>query len=412
MKAAISTIQYLGVTRGSPASDGLALDDMANRYDVEDARVRTQHVCPSPFDVIVFQLSGGSTGLPKIIPRVHGEYLAQAQATARRYQLTEDDVCLWTLPLIHNAGMLLMVLPTVLQRRKAIIQPRFDIQIFLNAIAQYRVTFSGSIGPIAPRLLELQDIRSYDLTSLKQFFCMSRADVMEQHVGVTCINQFGITEGLILASSPTDGDEARHRSNGRPTAAADEIRLLQPDSEIEVQPGETGELCFRGASRFMGYFGEVDTDRAAFTADGFFRAGDLMKELCIGGQSYYVFEGRIKDNINRGGEKIGAEELERLLASHAAIADVRVTAMPDRIYGEKVCAFVIVRPGFVAPTVSQVGEFLLGLGLAKYKLPERIEQLAEFPLTSVGKVDKVRLRAMISEKLTAETGEQKANAGQ
>ncbi len=402
MRDATNSITYLGVTRGPASADVLRLDDMADRYERESALQQTQPYQPSAADVIVFQLSGGSTGLPKVIPRMHGEYLAQANAVARRYELTGDDVCLWTLPLIHNAGMLLIVIPTIVQRRAAVIQPRFELQSFLQSISQYRVTFSGSIGPIAPRLLELRDIRRYDLQSLRQFFCMSRADAMEGHAGVKCINQYGITEGLIMASAPSDSSAARHDTNGWPTGALDEIRLLHPGSEHVAIPGESGELCFRGASCFTGYFNEPCRDPTAHTEDGFFRTGDLMKEVRLRGRSYFLFEGRLRDNINRGGEKIGAEEIEKLLSGYPGISDARVTAMPDQIYGEKVCAFVIMRRGCKIPTVADFGQYLLGLGLAKYKLPERIEPVADFPLTSVGKVDKARLRAMIAEKISAE----------
>ncbi len=114
------------------------------------------------------------------------------------------------------------------------------------------------------------------------------------------------------------------------------------------------------------------------------------------------FEGRIKDNINRGGEKIGAEELENLIASHPDVLDARVVAMSDKIYGEKVCAYVVPRPGRNAPGVKALGEFLLEAGIAKYKLPERIESIPAFPVTRVGKVDKAAMRGGHRGKLAAE----------
>ena len=116
----------------------------------------------------------------------------------------------------------------------------------------------------------------------------------------------------------------------------------------------------------------------------------------------YSFEGRIKDNINRGGEKIGAEEVEGFVAQHPDIADVRVVAMPDSFYGEKACAYVIMHAGRPLPSLKELGEFLIGKGIAKYKIPERIETVDAFPLTRVGKVDKAKMRAMIAEKLAEE----------
>ena len=168
--------------------------------------------------------------------------------------------------------------------------------------------------------------------------------------------------------------------------------------------GEIGELAFRGPSTLVGYFADPKANETSFTSDGFFRTGDLLRAFEVDGAVNYSFEGRIKDNINRGGEKIGAEELENLIAAHPDVLDSRVVAMPDKIYGEKVCAYVVPTPGHGTPNVKSLGEFLLKAGLAKYKLPERIESIAAFPVTRVGKVDKAAMRADIAKKLAAEEG--------
>jgi non-ribosomal peptide synthetase component E (peptide arylation enzyme) len=395
MRAAIPAIKHLIVTRGAAGQDELSLEELATRYSADASRAAVNPFDPNPDDVVAFQLSGGSTGLPKIIPRMHAEYLGSAAALGRRYELTSEDTALWTLPLIHNAGILFVVLPVVLSKRTVIALPRFEIREFLEAVARHRVTFSGSIGPVAPRMLEFEQIRSFDLSSLRQFFSLSRSDAVERHVGVICGNMFGITEGLLLASAPSEPSEARHGSVGWPVSKGDEIRLLEIGGDKEVTPGAVGELCFRGPSSLMGYFNDPSANTSAFTSDGFFRSGDLLRAFVLDGRTYYVFEGRIKDNINRGGEKIGAEEIESVVSAHPCVADVRVVPMPDPIYGEKVCAFIILRPGKALPTLAELGEFLIEQGLAKYKLPERIEEITAFPTTSVGKVDKAKLRAMI-----------------
>ena len=251
--------------------------------------------------------------------------------------------------------------------------------------------------------MEYPRIGDHDLSSLRQFFTLSRADALEAHVGIVSGNMFGITEGLLTASAPSDPQEARHRGCGRATSPGDEIRLLKPGSEEEVAFGEVGELAFRGPSTLVGYFADPKANEAAFTSDGFFRTGDLLRAFEVNGVVGYTFEGRIKDNINRGGEKIGAEELENLIAAHPDVLDSRVVAMPDKIYGEKVCAYVVPKPGHAAPSVKSLGEFLLKAGIAKYKLPERIESIAAFPVTRVGKVDKAALRRE-AERLTAAGG--------
>ncbi|MFN3347453.1 AMP-binding protein [Pseudorhodoplanes sp.] len=407
MKDALPQVQHLIITRGQ-AQNACSLEELAIKYDGKIAREKVRPYDPSPDDVILFQLSGGSTGLPKIIPRFHSEYLGSALALAQAYELDENDIGMWALPLIHNAGMLFTVIPTTVTRRTNVILSNFDVEKFLAAIPAHRVTFTGSIGPVAPRLIEHPRVRDFDLSSLRQFFTLSRADALEAHTGIVSGNMFGITEGLLTACGPSDPADARHRGCGRPVAAGDEIRLLKPTTEEEVALGDVGELTFRGPSTLVGYYNDPKANEACFTSDGFFRTGDLMRAFKVGEQTHYSFEGRIKDNINRGGEKIGAEELEGLIAGHPDILDARVVAMPDRIYGEKVCAYVVPKPGHTAPDVKTLGVFLLEAGLAKYKLPERVESISAFPVTRVGKVDKAAMRADIAKKLADEEAMQSA----
>ncbi len=403
--AAVAGLTHLYVLRGDAGPGEFSLEDLTDRYTAAEARARVRPYDPDPEDVVAFQMSGGSTGLPKLIPRFHAEYLGSAAALSRRWELDGKDKSLWTLPLIHNAGTLILVLPMVLDSRTSIIMPRFDVTDFLETVERRAVTFSGSIGPVAPRLLEFEDIGRFDLSQLRQFFSLNRADAVEAHTSVNVHTMFGITEGLLMGSAPSDTAQARHGTVGWPVAAADEVRLLEPGSEREVPLGEVGELCFLGPSTVTAYFADADATAASFTSDGFFRTGDLVRAHALNGRTYYSFEGRIKDNINRGGEKIGAEEVENVVAAHPAVADVRVVAMPDDVYGEKVCAYIIVRPGHELPTVAELGRFVAEKGLAKYKTPERIEPIDAFPVTSVGKVDKVRMRQIIADKLAAEATE-------
>ena len=394
---------------GGERAGTLSLDRMARAYDVAEARALTAPVRPGVMDVAVFQLSGGSTSLPKIIPRMHGEYLGATLQLSTRYGLDGDDVSLWGLPLVHNAGTLFVVLPVGLEGRTLVLMPRLDMPEMLRLVAEHRVTFSGSIGPVAAKLLEMNDLHSYDLGSLRQFFSLTRADAVEAHVGKPVGQMFGMTEGMVFAASPDAPAAMRHHTVGHPVSPGDQVRLLAPSEDREVAFGEVGEMCFRGPSTLTGYFADPATSAASFTPDGFFRSGDLMRAHEIGGTVCYSFEGRLKDNINRGGEKIGAEEIEGLIAGHPDVADCRVVAMPDPMYGEKACAFLILREGRPALTVQSLGDFLLQTGIAKFKLPERVEVIEEFPLTRVGKVDKAAMRKMAAE--FAETGAPETVAG-
>ncbi len=401
LAAACPGLQHV-VAVGGEHEGAAPLAAMAVGFDAAEARARTVHVAPGILDVATFQLSGGSTSLPKVIPRMHGEYLGATIQLSERYGLTGDDVTLWGLPLVHNAGTLFAVLPVGLEGRTLVLQPRLDMPEMLRLVGEHRVTFSGSIGPVAAKLLEVKDLHNYDIGSLKQFFALTGAKAVEAHVGVPVGQMFGMTEGMVFAAAPATPAALRHGTVGYPVSPGDEIRLLHPGEETEVPFGSVGELCFRGPNTITAYFNDAATTAASFTTDGFFRSGDLMRAQRIEGIVCYSFEGRLKDNINRGGEKIGAEEVEALVVQHPDIMDCRVVAMPDKMFGEKACAFLIMREGRDAPDVKRLGEFLLTKGIAKFKLPERVEAIDGFPLTRVGKVDKARMRALIQEMVAAE----------
>jgi non-ribosomal peptide synthetase component E (peptide arylation enzyme) len=275
----------------------------------------------------------------------------------------------------------------------------------LDLIAEHRVTHALSIGPIAPQLMAYPDIASHDLSSLKLFSTMSRADSLEKHLGLPCSNLYGITEGLLLGSPADAPDAVRHATQGSSGCADDEIRLFKPTLDELAPEGEVGELCFRGPSSLTGYFANPQANQSSFTRDGFYRTGDMVKAHRIDGVLYYSFEGRLHDNVNRGGEKIGCEEVEAHVSQHPAVSDAKLVAMPDPFYGEKACVFIIPRPGHQAPDVKELAQFLIGRGLAKYKCPERVESLEEFPLTRVGKVDKPAMKRRIAQMLEQEAPE-------
>ena len=369
---------------------------------LQEARNLLSKVRMSAQDCFVFQLSGGSTGVPKIIPRFHGEYLAHCDAWNRMHGMDESSMAIWSLPIVHNAGQIFAYMAAIHWGRTTVLTSRIDIPHILEMCERYRVTNAMSIGPIAPALLAYKDLARHDLSSLRYFVAFSRADAIEAHLEVKASNLYGITEGLVLISHPDDPPEARFGTQGRVGYTNEEVRIVVPGEEREVKPGEVGELCFRGPSSLRGYYNAPEQTRETLTADGFVRTGDLARAHRIEGRLYYSFEGRLKDNINRGGEKFGTEEVENLVRSHPAVADVAVVAMPDEMLIERACAWVVVRPGMPAPDVKSLGAFLEQKGLARFKLPERIELVQAFPVTRVGKLDKAALRKAIAEKIAAE----------
>ncbi|HXM81514.1 MAG TPA: AMP-binding protein [Burkholderiales bacterium] len=398
MQQKVPSLRHLIVARGKNDQQKQLIQSIS----LEKARKHLSKVQLSPEDCFVFQLSGGSTGVPKIIPRFHGEYLAHCDSWNKMHGMEESSVAIWSLPIVHNAGQIFGYMGAIHWGRTTVLTSRIDIAHILDMIAKYRVTNAMSIGPIAPQLLAYKDLAKHDLSSLRYFVAFSRADAIEAHLGVKSANLYGITEGLVLISHPDDPPRARHLTQGRPGYTAEEIRILKAGTEEEVTQGEVGELCFRGPSSLRGYYNAPEQTRETLTADGFFRTGDLAKAHRIEGRLYYSFEGRLKDNINRGGEKFGTEEVENFIRQHPAVADVAMVAMPDEMLIERACAYLVVRPGMKAPDARALGAFLERLGLAKFKFPERIELVESFPVTRVGKLDKAQLRKNIADKLARE----------
>jgi|TARA_A100001391_G_scaffold73585_1_gene47440 non-ribosomal peptide synthetase component E (peptide arylation enzyme) len=398
-------IEHIVVVRGDAPEGTSSLQTLLESMSLSKARERLKAVELGPRDVLTFQLSGGSTGLPKIIPRFHGEYLGHSAAFSQCYKINSDSRIIWSLPIIHNAGQLYALMPPIVLGLTSVLMPKVDIERMLQLIEEHKVTHGLSIGPIAPQLIAYKNIGQHDISSLQLFVTMSRSGKLQEHLNVPCSNLYGITEGLLMGCAPDEPEFARHHTQGASGCPFDEIRLLDPESERQVESGTMGELCFRGPSSLLAYYGDEEATRKSLTSDGFFRTGDMVIEHLVDGKSYYAFQGRLRDNINRGGEKIGCEEVEGFISRHPSVSDAKLVAMPDPFYGEKACAYLILREGLDAPDVKSLGEYLVAQGLAKFKCPERIEVVDAFPVTRVGKVDKVAMRKEIAGKLAAEQAE-------
>jgi hypothetical protein len=212
---------------------------------------------------------------------------------------------------------------------------------------------------------------------------------------------FGMAEGLLNYTRLDDPEDEIVETQGRPCSPDDEIRVVDEEGR-DVPPGEPGELLARGPYTIRGYYNVPEHNQRAFTPDGFYRSGDIVR-LSPGGN--LVVEGRAKDLINRGGEKISAEEVENLVLAHPSVFNAAAVAMPDPVLGERTCVYVILRPG-AGLTLTELVTFLEAQQIARFKLPERLEVVEKFPLTNVGKVSKKDLREDIARKLASERAAQ------
>ncbi|WP_078578267.1 (2,3-dihydroxybenzoyl)adenylate synthase [Salipaludibacillus agaradhaerens] len=351
-------------------------------------------------DVAFFQLSGGSTGLPKMIARTHNEYMYSLRMSADVCQLDETSVYLAVLPAAHNYPLSSPgVLGTMYAGGKVVLSKGASPDEAFPLIEQERVTITAIVPPLALIWLEAVPTRHYDLSSLRVLqvggskLSAEAAKKVTPVFGCTLQQVYGMAEGLVNYTRLNDSDDVIIQTQGKPMSVYDDIRVVD-EEDNEVAQGEIGELLTRGPYTIRGYYKAEEHNEKAFTADGYYRTGDLVR---VSEDGYITVIDRVKDQINRAGEKIAAEEVENYLLAHPAVRDVAIVAMPDKWLGEKSCAFVISRDQDLKET--DLIAFLRTEGLADYKMPDRIEWMANFPKTAIGKVNKKELRRLIKVKL-------------
>jgi len=402
MQAQVPTLRRVLQARGTPHDGVLHLQTLIESISDHEARARLAKVELDPFQVAVFQLSGGTTGVPKIIPRMHNDYVCNMRAVASWLGYRSDDVLFMPLPMVHNLNMGCCFGPFLLSGGTVTMAPDLRPETLISLIADERPTWLVLNGPIVARLETAIADGTVDFSNVHGVITPSGAAKMRALLGAPVYHIFGMTEGVIMLTHAGDPPEALDSTVGRPVSAHDEVRILVPGTEEDVKPGETGEPVFKGPYTLHGYYQAEERNREAFTRDGFYRSGDLMAERIIDGQRYYAFMGRLKDVISRGGEKINAEEVELAVSMHPAVAAAAVVGMPDPVFDEKVCAFLVLREGQSAPSLVELGAFLAQYGLAKFKWPERIEAVPAFPTTLSGKLSKPALRELLVQRMRSD----------
>lgn len=365
---------------------------------------RLDEIRIDPTDPAIFQLSGGTTGIPKLIPRTHNDYAYNSKQASVVCDITGDSVILVVLPIAHNLPLACPGIQGALfNGGRAVVSASTKPEDMCRTIERYKVTHLKVVPALLIRLINDPVVtgHKYDLSSLaciqsggQRLQPETRLRSRELIPTAFIQENFGMSEGMLMFVRRDDPEDVRLETVGRPICADDEVRLLD-DEDNEVPPGEVGELCARGPYTLRGYFGVPDYNARAFTSDGFYRSGDLMRRHPSGN---YMVEGRKKDLINRGGEKISAEEIENLILSHPAVKNVACIPVPDPDLGERMCACVILRDG-MRLDFEELKAFLLGKEIAKFKLPERMEIMGDFPLSTFGKVSKKVLVETVTAKM-------------
>jgi 2,3-dihydroxybenzoate-AMP ligase len=385
--------------RGMTSFSSLLDDPLeARRAASSLGRLKPQAESPA-----VFQLSGGSTGLPKVIPRTHNDYLYNSSLLSAKSGFDAGGVALIAIPMMHNFSLAGAVQPGLLKGSKIVLAPRADAETICGLIERERVTWICAVPAMVIDWLNAPGFRRANLTSLRSLAVGGArlnpepARRVLQELGPVLTQVYGMAEGLCCTTQRDDPEEVIIETQGRPLSEGDEFKIV--DSELnEVAPGDPGELITRGPYTIRGYFKAAEHNHAAFTPGGFYRTGDTVRLHSSGN---FIVEGRTKDLINRGGEKISAEEIENLILTHPAVSNTAVVAMPDPVLGERTCAYVVLRGG-TSLNLGQLCVFLEQKRIARFKLPERLEVIEALPTTAVGKISKKDLRDDVTRKLNHE----------
>lgn len=372
------------------------------------------HVCAD--DVVTIVWTSGSEGRPKGIPRSHAQWLVSAGTIAEACSMPEGVRLLSARPLVTHGAMSGTILPWLHTGGTVVLHQPFSLELYVRQLRDERIGFT-SIAPAIlvsmladPSLLDGVDFkRLHTIGSGSAPLSPSLIEEFEARFGARIVNFFGSTEGVSLASTPADVPDPAQRATlfprfgvqgfewAYPTATFLETRLVDPETgEVLTTPGRPGELRVRGPVVFDGYFNDARLTAGAFDQEGFYRSGDLF-EIAGDREQFYRYVGRIKDIIVRGGFNISAAEVEILVAAFPGVKEVGVVGVPDPRLGERICAFIAMRPGIPAPSLATLIDFLKNsLHVANLKLPEKLVVVESLPRNANTKVDKAQLRKLIS----------------
>jgi 2,3-dihydroxybenzoate-AMP ligase len=356
---------------------------------------------PSAADqVAFFQLSGGSTGVPKLIPRTHDDYYYSVRRSAEICRLTSESRYLCALPAPHNFPLSSPGALGVFHAGGTVVMARNpSADLCFDLIRRHKVNFTAIVPTVASLWLDAaaNDSREAPNLTVMQVGGARLSETVARQIVTTfgCRLQqvFGMAEGLVNYTGLDDDPEHIFTTQGRPMSPDDELKVVDADGE-EVAAGEVGELLTRGPCTIRGYYRSPEHNARAFDEDGFYHTGDLVEMTADG---YVRVVGRKKDQINRGGEKIPAEEIENLLLQHRAVVHAALISMPDSLMGERSCAYIVANDAALRPIALR--KHLRSQGIAEFKLPDRFEFIDQMPLTAFGKVDKQTLRDDIQAKL-------------
>jgi acyl-CoA synthetase len=353
-------------------------------------------------DVWLLNSTSGTTGLPKVVMHDQARWFAFHDLAAAAGALSSDDVFMSVLPAPFGFGIWTAhVTPTVLGA-PCVVMPKFDADECLALIERERVTVLAAVSTQFVMLLEAASAAHRDLTSLRVMFTggemvpYQRAAEFEDRTGSSVLQFYGSNEtGALSRTTLADDREHRLRTAGRVIPDM-HVRLFDDDGGDVTASGGPGIAACKGAVNCLGYYEDPEANARLYTDDGWMLSGDYCT---VDDDGYLTVAGRASDFIVRGGKNISAAQVEDEVSTHVAVALAAAVAMPDPVFGERVCVYVEQRPGTDALTLEVVCAHLDERGVGKELWPERLEVVDALPRSSGGKVAKGDLRDDIRRRL-------------
>ena len=345
-------------------------------------------------------LTGGTTGLPKAVPRTHNDYIASVEYHSRAWEITSEDVVLTAAPVSHAQGMQTGLGGAFFNFATHVLTDSTDPKDICTVIQREKVTAFPTVPALVQRIVGIENLEEYDVSSLTKIYAGGAPSTPElvrsvhERIGCKFVNCLGAAEGLGSMTRLTANLETVCTTVGQKGCPYSRYKVVD-ESGKEVPLGREGELLAKGPNIFSGYFKSEEDNRRTFTGDGFFKTGDLAK---IDASGTMTITGRIKETILRGGETISAVAIERLISSHPSVAEAAVIGMPDKALGERICAYVTLKED-ASLSFQDLVVYLKSIGASVLQLPERLEIIDAIPLTKVGKVNKKALKEDIARKL-------------
>ena len=370
-----------------------SLESLMDRELTADDKHKLAARRPLPSDIGHILPSGGTTGLPKGIPRTHNDYICNVEYVARAGEMCTDDIWLVTVPVGHNLALLDGITGCAFIGGKLVLLDSTRPEDIAGTIERERVTYMPMVPTLLKRIVDFEELEQYELSSLKKVSAGGEAStpglIKEVREKLDCayINEFGMSEGLLLRTRLDYNVDSTCNTVGRPCCPYDEVKVIDAHGN-QLSFNTDGELVTKGPGIFAGYLKNPEENSKLFSADGFFRTGDMAR---IDASGNIKITGRIKDIIIRGGENISPAQVEDLLRMHPSISDAAVIGIPDKNLGELVCAYV--QPASDAqPDPQEIAAIMLGKVASRLLIPERFEFIDAIPVTQAGKSDKKALR--------------------